>query len=436
MIRRRPAPPLRRLDSRVSRRGLLGAGVLAGVLAASGVPLQARTRTGTLRIGLAGALPRHDWTGAPAVLAQGAVHETLTEIRATGELVGELAQAWEATPDARLWHITLRRDALFHDGRDVRSSDVLASLARHLGGLLAHVTSLEAQGPHALRVTLPEGDPDFPLLLADPHLIIGPEGTLDGTGTGLYRVSDRQAPGLLRLDRVASHWKDGQAGWFEAVEAVSLPAPLQRLEALLAGDVDVVDPLPPDLLREALAAGFPATAVQGNRQLHARLPAGADPALSGHLRHALDRAAIAADWSGEPAADHPLGPLHPALALLSVPAPDPAASLGGLSPILSAWEGSPTEEATFRRALSGPWSALNGDPTLLRHLAAARVTEGPERAAHYAAAQVLCAERAPVVVAAHIPAVTLHAPGLAHHAAVSPLAPLDGGRLAERWWFA
>jgi hypothetical protein len=39
-------------------------------------------------------------------------------------------------------------------------------------------------------------------------------------------------------------------------------------------------------------------------------------------------------------------------------------------------------------------------------------------------------------VVARIPAVTVHTPALAHGDAVSPLAPLDGGRLPERWWFA
>jgi hypothetical protein len=55
---------------------------------------------------------------------------------------------------------------------------------------------------------------------------------------------------------------------------------------------------------------------------------------------------------------------------------------------------------------------------------------------HYAAAQAICAQSGVAVAAAHIPALTVHRPGLAHDAAVSPLAPLDGGRLPKRWWFA
>lgn len=440
MSLRRPAPPLRRLDSRMSRRGLLGAGVLAGVLAASGVPLQARTRGGLLRLRLAKSLPQgHGWNAGPAVLAQGAVYETLAEIGPTGELVGELALSWETEPGARRWYLGLRPDAVFHDGTPLRAADVLASLDRHRRGpaawALARVERIEAQGPRALLLTLHEGDPDLPFLLADPGLIVGPEGRFDGTGSGLYRVAERQPPGRLRLDRVAGHWKDGRAGWFDAVEAVALPDPEERLEALLAGEADAIDPLPPTLAQVALEAGLAVTAVRGNRQLQARLPPGDDRAAL--LPRALDREAIAQAWGGAPAADHPLGPLHPGLSALRPPAFDPeaAARLGPLPPFVP-WEGRSTEAATFEKALSGPWAPLRDEPALRRHLAAARATEGTERASHLAAAQARCAEVAPVAVVAHVPAVTVHSKALLHGPAVSATAPLDGARLAERWWFA
>lgn len=438
LLRRRPAPPLRRLDSRVSRRGLLGAGVLAGVLAASGVPLQARTRGGVLRLALSRPLPPPgDWSLAPAVLAQGAVYDTLTEIGPTGDLSGELAQSWEAAEGARVWHLSLRRDARFHDGRPLTSQDVLASLARHRRGpaswVLDRIETLEAQGPHAVLAMLREGDADFPFLLADPRLVIGPEGRLDGIGTGLYRLAGVQSPDRLRLDRVEGHWKDGRAGWFDAVEALSLPDPRDRLDALFLGRADVAEPLPPDLLDQA--GDLSLAVAQGNRQLHARLPEGAEPALASHLSRALDREALALTWGGAPAADHPLGPLHPALSALPPPAFDPEAATRLPAPVLAPWEGRPTEDATFARALTGPWAALRDDPALRGHLAAARAADGTERQAHYEAAQAICAKAAPVAVVAHIPAVTLHAPTLAH-GPVSGTAPLDGARLAERWWFA
>ncbi|TNC74272.1 ABC transporter substrate-binding protein [Rubellimicrobium roseum] len=440
--RRRPDAPLRRLDSRVSRRGLLGAGVLAGVLAASGVPLQARARGGVLRLAVARPLPQGPgWAEAPAALGPGAVYDTLTEIGPTGELSGELAQSWEAAPGARAWFVALRPGVRFHDGTPLRASDVIASLERHRRGpaawALSRIERIEPQGPQGLRIELHEGDPDLPFLLADPALVIGPEGRLDGVGTGLYRVAETQPEDRLRLDRVPSHWKDGRAGWFDAIEALHRPAPRDRLEAVVAGEAHVTGPLPPALLEEARAAGLGVTAVQGNRQLHVTIRRRADGRFHELLRQGVDRAALAALHGGTPAADHPLGPLHPALSDLPPPPLDPEAAraLQSVELRFTTWDGCPTEDATFRRALAGPWAAIRRHPDLLRALASARATDGPERAAHYAGAQAVFARLAHVTVAAHVPAVTVHARALAHDA-VSPLAPLDGGRLAERWWFA
>jgi peptide/nickel transport system substrate-binding protein len=443
MTSRLASAPLRRLDGRVSRRGLLGAGVLAGVLAASGVPLRARSRGGVLRLGLASPLPvGEDWDKAPLALAPGAVYETLAAVGPTGELGGELAQSWEAAPGARVWQLALRPEARFHDGRPVRSEDVVASLEHHRRGrsawALARVERIEPQGALGVALTLAEGDPDFPFLLAEPGLIIGPNGRFDGTGSGLYRLAPQQPEGRLRLERVSSHWKDGRAGWFDAVEASFIEGPSGRLEALLADEVDALGPLPPGMVEHAREAGFAVTAVQGNRQLHVSLPRRAEREIGDLLPRMVDRAAMAAARNGRAAADQPLGLRHPALAAIEPPAFDPvlAQRLEGVEVRTRAWEGCPTEEATFRKALAGPWAPIRRHPALVRELEAARRTAGEERLAHYAAAQAICAETAIVVVAAHVPAVTLHGRSLAHDDAVSPYAPFDGGRIAERWWFA
>lgn len=445
--RRRPAAPLRRLEGRVSRRGLLGAGVLAGVLAASGVPLQARTRGGTLRLALVGPLPDGpgpSWRQAPAVLAQGAVYDTLTSLGPTGELRGELATAWESSPDARLWHLTLRRDVAFHDGRPLRAADVAASLLAHHRGraawALSRMEGVEPQGPFAVLVRLAEPDPDLPLLLTEPRLLVAPEGRFDGTGSGLYRLAGAPGPDRIRLERVEAHWKDGRAGWFDAMEALRLPRPRDRLDALLSGEADVAADLPAPLVAEARAAGVQAVVVPGNRQIHVALPRDAAHGLQPQLPTGVDRAAQAARWGGTTAADHPLGLLQPAFDPdILPPAQDPraTAAIEGVGLSVRAWDGCPTEDATFRKALSeGPWAPIRRHPGLLAALGAARRAEGEERRAAYARAQAICASTGIAVVAAHAPYVTLHAPTLAHGEAVSPFGPFDGGRLPERWWFA
>ncbi len=273
MTSRAARAPLRRLGSRpgslVSRRGLLGAGVLAGVLAASGVAVAARPRGGVLRLGLAGPLPRGaegwDTRLTPlAGLAVGGVAEALAEIGPGGELLPGLAAAWDADGAARLWRLRLAPGARFHDGAPLRPEDVAASLRAHREGsplspLLARVEELRPEGAHGLRLRLREGDPDLPLRLASPRLAVWRDGRADGVGTGLYRLDPAADDGPLRLLRVDGHRRDGEGGttgFFEAVEAWAFPEPRARLDALLGGAVDAVDALPPELEAEALAAGL------------------------------------------------------------------------------------------------------------------------------------------------------------------------------------
>ena len=86
--------------TRISRRGLLKTGAAAGVLAATGMQLQAApSKGGTLRLGLAGANTSDSWDSRThsdsymIMSGHGAVFDTLTEVAANGELVGELAES-------------------------------------------------------------------------------------------------------------------------------------------------------------------------------------------------------------------------------------------------------------------------------------------------------------------------------------------------------
>ena len=117
----------------ISRRGLLTSGALAGVLAATGVPLQAQpNRGGTLRLGLESNGSSWDarqvFDPLMRVAAQGCVFDCLTEVTAQGQLVGELAESWEGSVDATVWTFTLRSDVTFHNGRPFGADDVVESL--------------------------------------------------------------------------------------------------------------------------------------------------------------------------------------------------------------------------------------------------------------------------------------------------------------------
>ncbi len=323
---------MRRLD----RRSLLTTGAAAGLLAATGLPLRAAPkRGGVLRLALSGAHPSDTWDSRThidtfmKVAAHGAVFDTLTQVAANGELVGELAESWQATADAKTWTFDLRKGVEFHNGKPFEALDVLQSLHLHINAasparsIVAAITETEILNSHQIRFHLAAPNADFPFLLSDYHLCIYPadhiaEAMEHGIGTGLYKVIRFEAGKRAMLGRVAGHYKDGKEGWFDAVELLAIHDPIKRSRALATGQVDAIDQI--DLGQEAALRQNPKlalTQVAGNR--HVGLPMRVDQApfhdinLRRALKHAVDRPQLlqsALRGHGEIGHDHPIGPAN------------------------------------------------------------------------------------------------------------------------------
>ncbi|MGR3491723.1 MAG: ABC transporter substrate-binding protein, partial [Shimia sp.] len=249
--------------TRISRRGLLQTGAAAGVLAATGATATAQagpTRGGTAKIGLAGANSSDSWDGRThsdsymIVTAHGCVFDCLTEVAADGTLKGELAESWEASADAKTWTFNLRQGVTFHNGKPFGADDVIESLQIHVAEgaksaakpIVSAITEMTKMGEHQVQFTLAAGNADFPFLMSDYHLLMYPAGQIEeaianGIGTGLYKV-DVFEPGVrTNVSRVDSHYKDGEAGWFDAIEFTAINDSSARMNALMTGQIDAAN---------------------------------------------------------------------------------------------------------------------------------------------------------------------------------------------------
>ncbi|WP_238366410.1 ABC transporter substrate-binding protein [Mesobacterium pallidum] len=286
--------------TRIDRRKLLTTGAFAAAFAGAGMPVGARPkRGGLLRAGVSGGTAtdwdaRRPWGLAMAVCGAGAVFDTLTEVAPDGSLRGELATRWEALDGATRWALELRRDAMFHNGKPLEATDVIASLALHGPGtagwaVMRRVASMQPRGRHALDVTLHAPDADFPYLLSDYHLVIYPGDDITGAmaqgiGTGLYRT-ERLAEGRLEARRVRDHDRGETAGWFDEIEIRALDGHAAQ-QALANRQVDVID-------GEAEARAVSSRIVTGQPYPgvpeQVSLPPFADYVVSAHERLALPR---------------------------------------------------------------------------------------------------------------------------------------------------
>ena len=139
----------------------------------------------------------------------GTLANSLTEIDADGNVVGDVAESFESSDGAKKWVFKVRNGITFHNGRTVTADDVIASLQHHLGensksaakSLLKEVATMKADGPNTVVFELTGGNADFPYTVSDYHMPImpkNPDGTVDwqsGIRTGAYKL-DKFDPGV------------------------------------------------------------------------------------------------------------------------------------------------------------------------------------------------------------------------------------------------
>lgn len=319
----------------LNRRSLLKTGVAAGVLGLTGLPLRAQTRGGKLTAGLGGANTSDSWDARThsdifmIAACHGTVFDCLTEVAADGSLKGELAESWEASPDAKVWTFNLRSGVTFHNGKPFGADDVIESLKMHLGEdsksaakpLVEAIAEMEKMSDTQIKLTLAAGNADFPYLMSDYHIVMYPAGQIDeaiaqGIGTGLYSVVAFD-PGVRFVGkRVDGHYKGDSAGWFDEVEYIAINDNTARTQALLTGQVDAINRI--DFKTESLLRANPQINIQevtGNQHYDFPMRTQTDPFTDVNIRRALKYGINRQEMvdkilqgHGQVANDSPIGP--------------------------------------------------------------------------------------------------------------------------------
>lgn len=185
------------------------------------------------------------------MLLQFQLRNCLVEIGPGGAFVPELAESWEATPDAKTWTFHLRKGVEFHNGKTMDAEDVVYSMGLHTGkatrsvahGFLKEVKEIKAEGKQLVHFTLSSGDVDFPGIMALFALLILPKGTKDfssGIGTGPF-ILENFEPGVRSLvKRNPNYWKKGRSH-FDEVEMLGISDVTARTNAVVTGKIDAMN---------------------------------------------------------------------------------------------------------------------------------------------------------------------------------------------------
>ena len=322
-----------RLSRRRFMEGALALGMTVAGATAFAEAAKAATpkKGGRLRIGMSGGSTSDTLFG---VLGGGGPHQVcvqwqllnnLTEVNGAGQVVGELAESWEASDDAARWVFKLRQGVEFHNGKSLEAQDVIDSINAHRGedtkstgkGLVADVTDVTADGKHSVVFTLAAGNADFPYTLSDYHFPIAPAGTTQadwakGVGTGPFTLAAWEPGVRAETKRNPNYFKDGP--YFDEVESLNITDTNTRASAIRTGEVDVIDKPDTKVLdRLAAAAGIRVIELAGN--VHYTFPMLMDQApydnadVRAAMKYAIDRDTMVQtilNGHGYPGNDHPI----------------------------------------------------------------------------------------------------------------------------------
>jgi peptide/nickel transport system substrate-binding protein len=188
------------------------------------------------------------WTAAELQAAR-AVYDRLLTRDVDDVPVPELASSVTPNADFTVWTIAVRPGLTFHDGTPLDAAAVAANLeAQRVGldavALLAPIASVQVASPSSVVVTMTTPWSTFPQVLttqvgyiAAPSVVTGASATPIGTGPFAYGGTG--ADGSLTLTRNAGYWKPGLPH-LDAVRFVTIPDAGARVDAVIAGTVDLV----------------------------------------------------------------------------------------------------------------------------------------------------------------------------------------------------
>lgn len=324
----------------LTRRGAMQLALgAASTLALSSLPAVAADtpkRGGRLRVGCGGASTTDSLNpslgGATifAYLMNANLRNTLVDLDAHSKAVPALAESWEAEPGAQVWRFKLRSGVTFHDGKPFTAQDVIWNIDYHRGPdsksslrkQVSDIKEMTVDGDH-LTFRLVSGNADFPYLLADSKLAIVPAGTSEadfekGIGTGPFVLKEYSVGVRALAARNPNYWRQG-APYFDEVEIIAINDAQARINALLSGQVDVINRLDPRLV-DSLKSNGNVSVVTATGDYHYTLATRTDMAPFDNndvrlaVKYAMDRELILKNvlrGYGDLGNDHPISKRNP-----------------------------------------------------------------------------------------------------------------------------
>lgn len=199
-----------------------------------------------------------------------------------GKLIPGLATEWKVdAKDNKVWRFTLRKGVKFHDGSDFKADAVVWNLDKVLNDKspqfdakqaaqvkprIPSIASYKKIDDYTLEITTKDVDALFPYQL--PWFLVGSPAQWDKLGRDWAKVAlQPSGTGPFRLDKLvpreradlvkfAGYWDKNRLAKTDRLILMPIPDAVTRANALLNGQVDLIETPPPDVLPQLKAKGF------------------------------------------------------------------------------------------------------------------------------------------------------------------------------------
>ncbi len=218
------------------------------------------------------------WTTAYVTRDHGyMIYDTLFSTDEKNEVKPQMVDKYDVSADKTLWTFTLRDGLEWHDGQPVTAEDCVVSIKRwaardsmgqKLMEFVVDITPVDAK-TFTLKLKEPYGlvldsfgkqSSNVPFMMPKRIASTDPFKQIDsqvGSGPFVY-VSTESKPGEKHVyvknpkykprPEPASGLAGGKVAKVDRVEFVDMPDPTQQVNALIAGEIDMIENVPHDLL--------------------------------------------------------------------------------------------------------------------------------------------------------------------------------------------
>lgn len=199
-----------------------------------------------------------------------------------GKLMPGLATDWKSDPkDPKKWTFNLRKGVKFHDGSDFNADAVLWNLDKVLNDKspqfdakqsaqvrprIPSIASYKKLSDMAVEITTKDVDALFAYQL--PWFLISSPAqweklgkdwakvAFQPSGTGPFKLDKLVPRERAELVRNAAYWDPKRLAKTDRIILLPIPDALTRANALLSGQVDLIETPPPDVLEQLKKGGF------------------------------------------------------------------------------------------------------------------------------------------------------------------------------------